>query len=449
VSDERLQKAKTVRRQSEGAPSRGVDGTCLAQAAAYIRERLSKRSPVHNTSPPGDMEEPPSKAAKAEVGQQETDAIREGTMRATEYVPHAKAAPTLPISLLARPMRASRYHNPTSEPKCNGCAPDLPSMSVTPARPNNDLIFNKVIAQPMDAVRSLVRFEDICWWPKQVADNKTDEGALTPCSTEGPTSRTGEKKIECCCMNTVSEKTTNTTECSPPSRDEPLAPSTSGSPASPNNDLLSKRIICQLCLPSLKTWEDVRGELLIKAVCEPTQLSEETPIEGDPFKPKLPDTTAAKWPDQEVVGGKTTNVTLCSPYAIASPSSPKRQPIRCCQAVQQGPMLNAISPLMKVSGNKGRRPGQVAISRIEISACLHLPESTAALTPLRSEPVNQPPANFPCWSPQVDTRLRWKPPDHGGNKRRQACHVINKTSKLSVITRSPEASMVVVMSTLE
>jgi hypothetical protein len=140
------------------------------------------------------MEEPPSKAAKAEVGQRETDAVREGTTRATEYVPHAKAAPTLPISLLARPMRANRYHKPTSEPKRNSCAPDLPLMSVTPTRPNNDLIFNKAIAQPKDAVCSLVQFEDVCRWPEQVADNETDEGALTPCSTEGPPSGMGEKK---------------------------------------------------------------------------------------------------------------------------------------------------------------------------------------------------------------------------------------------------------------
>jgi hypothetical protein len=142
--------------KSAEVPSRGVEGTCLARAATYIQEHLSKHSPVHNTSPPGDMEEPPSKAAKAEVGQRETDAIREGTTRATEYVPYAKAAPTLPISLLAHPTWANCYHKPTSEPKCNGCAPDLPSMSVTPMRPNNDLIFNKVIAQPKDAVCSLV-----------------------------------------------------------------------------------------------------------------------------------------------------------------------------------------------------------------------------------------------------------------------------------------------------
>jgi hypothetical protein len=44
VSNERLQKAKTVRRQSEGTPSRGVEGKYLARAVAYIQEHLHKRS---------------------------------------------------------------------------------------------------------------------------------------------------------------------------------------------------------------------------------------------------------------------------------------------------------------------------------------------------------------------------------------------------------------------
>jgi hypothetical protein len=124
MSNIRSPTIKAARRQPESAetPSRGVDSTYLTQAVAYIQECLSKRSPVHNTSPLGDMEEPPSKAAKAEVGQRETDTIREGTTRAAEYVPHAKAAPMLPISLLACPMWANCYHKPTSKTKLNGCA---------------------------------------------------------------------------------------------------------------------------------------------------------------------------------------------------------------------------------------------------------------------------------------------------------------------------------------
>jgi hypothetical protein len=62
---------KTAQRQSEAivVPSRGIKGVYLARAAAYIQERLSKRSLVCNTSPPGDMEELSSNAAEAEAGQ--------------------------------------------------------------------------------------------------------------------------------------------------------------------------------------------------------------------------------------------------------------------------------------------------------------------------------------------------------------------------------------------
>jgi hypothetical protein len=79
--------------------------------------------------------------------------------------------------------------------------------------------------------------------------------------------------------------------CSP--RDEHLALLTTISPASPNNDPLSKKIICQLDIPSLGTREDVR-ELLVKAVYKPAQSSEETLIEGDPLKPRLSDMTATE-----------------------------------------------------------------------------------------------------------------------------------------------------------
>jgi hypothetical protein len=487
-------------------------GTALARAAAYIKEWLARRLPqvICDTSPLGDMEEPPSKATEAENGQHETDAVREGTTRMKKLVPYDKIALTLPVSLLTCPMQANAYHKPLSESKHNRRTLGPSSAPVSPASPNNGPTSSKVDRQPSlpftktqegREERLLVEELEITEWPGQVTIsaktrspcqripeasvdclmltlkrqhhaiiNEVSQSALMPCSTEGPPSMVVETKMGRCRMNIISKETTSTIECSPhaiaapkiaytsqawPMQAESLcqptdelttsfikdcchivnetsrqtaltpcspqpelsAPSPSGFPASPNNDILSNEIICQFSHPSEETREDVRGELLVKAVCEPMQLSEETPIKGDPFKPKLPDATAAKWPDQEVVSGKTTNITLRSPYAIASHSSQATQPIRCSEAIQQEPMVKACPLLTKMSGSKEKQPKQAAVSKTRVSTYTHSPESIAALTPPISEPVNQPPAYCPRSSPQIDTRLRWKLPDHGENKR--------------------------------
>jgi hypothetical protein len=256
-------------------------------------------------------------------------------------VPYAKAAATLPISPLAHPTRANRYHKPTSEPKHNGCASGFPLMAIAPASPNNDLTSNKIIAQLKNFVCSPVRLGDVSQRPDQTADNKMNEGTLTPCSTEGLPSMVVETKMGCCRMNIVSKETTSTIECSPHAiagpkiaytsqawpmqaeschrpadesfvkgcchivnetsrqttltpclpQPEPSAPPPSGSPASPNNDPLSNKITSQLSPPSKKAWENIRGEMSTETVNEPTRSSEETPTERDPFEPKPPNAT--------------------------------------------------------------------------------------------------------------------------------------------------------------
>jgi hypothetical protein len=102
-------------------------------------------------------------------------------------------------------------------------------------------------------------------------------------SVAAPTSELGRRSNES--VNRAGESPL--TPCSP--RDEHLALSATSSPASPNNDPLSKRIICQLGLPSSKTWEDIRGELLVKAVNKPMQPNKEALNEGVPLTPEAVD----------------------------------------------------------------------------------------------------------------------------------------------------------------
>jgi hypothetical protein len=113
--------------------------------------------------------------------------------------PCAKVAPFLPVIPLAPPTWASRYHKPSAEYRRlieDHHGPDPPPASIFAASPNNDLISNKIIAQPRDVVRSPVRFEDVGQRPGQDNINKINKGALTPCSTEDPHSRMVEMRME-------------------------------------------------------------------------------------------------------------------------------------------------------------------------------------------------------------------------------------------------------------
>jgi hypothetical protein len=91
---------------------------------------------------------------------------------------------------------------------------------------------------------------------------------------------------------------------------------------------------------------------------------------------------------------------------------------------------------MKVSGDKEAWPDQTAISEIANSTRWHSQESATAHMPTTNGPVSQPLAYPLRSSPEHETWLCWKPPDHGGSKKRHACHVVNDKSRLSVITHS-------------
>jgi hypothetical protein len=414
ASDEHSPKTKTAQGQSKAivVPSRGIEGVYLARAVAYIQERLSKHSPVRNMSPPGDMpEEPPSRVTEVEAGQRVTD-VSEGTTNITGNTPCSKAAAVLPILSLARPTWINLYHKPTSEPRRNHYVSSSPSMSIAPACPNNDPLSNKVIAQPKGPICCLERFEDVGRRPDQMADNKMNEGTLMPCSMEYSPSRTVEIKTGYSCTNVVSKKTMSTTErsphaimdptllilspdcptqatlmpCSP--RDEPLAPSTSVSPASPNNDLISHKII---------------------------EANSSSPSEKS----------------QEIINRPTTSITPRSPNVLAQPTWSTMGQVLCTEAAHQLPGNSHEILLTRSQEDEDKQPKQATISETVNSACWHSQESIAAPMLPTSEPISRPPAYPSCLSPEHEKQLRWKPPDCGKSTRRRVFHVINERLRLS------------------
>jgi hypothetical protein len=329
-------------------------------------------------------------------------------------------------------MWANRYHKPSAE--CNHLIGDCHGHDISPASVSADNLDN----DPMPSEKELLieAAKDDCQWPGQgtasmkktsICKHSYEALVAAPMSE---LARQSDKIV-----NKADESTLM--PCSP--RDEHLALSTSSSPASPNNDLLSNKIICQFDLASLRTQKDIQeGELLIKTFDKLIRPEEEAPAEGDPLEPKQSSTVDAGQHSQNVVSMDMPNIAQCSPHASASPFLPMIRPIPpaegSCQWLEHKPNL----PFMKVLGDKEARPDQMAISEIVNSTRWHSQESAAAHMPPTNEPISRPPAYTLRSSPEHERRLRWKPPDYGGGKRRHACHVVNKKLKLSVITSSPK-----------
>jgi hypothetical protein len=238
--------------------------------------------------------------------------------------------------------------------------------------------------------------------------------------------------------NKASRQATST-PCSP--RHELSALLTSGSPANPNNDLMSNKIICQLDLSSKKAREDVQGgEQLDIAVSMPIRSDEETPTERDPDKSEPSNATDAGRHDQDVISVEVTAVARRShqicPSSFLPTTRPSQPPEIGCQWLEDKPSL----PFTKVSEDKEARPDQRAISKTKVKTCSCSPEAIVALAPSTHEPVSQPPA-YPCSSPEpeLETRLCWKPPDHGGSRGRHVHYVVNERLRLSMITCSQKS----------
>jgi hypothetical protein len=207
---------------------------------------------------------------------------------------------------------------------------------------------------------------------------------------------------------------------------EPSALSTSGSPASPNNDLLSNKIICQLDLSSKKAREDIQGgEQLDIAVSMPVWSDKETPAERDPVKSEPSNATDAGRHDQDVVSVEVTAVARHSHQICLSSFLPTMRPSQPpeigCQWLEDKPSL----PFTQVSEDEEARPDQRAISKVEACTRPHSPEAVALTLPM-SEPVSQSPAYPSCSLPEWERRLRWKPLDYGEDMRQRACHIVNR-----------------------
>jgi hypothetical protein len=99
----RQPKNKTAQKQSESVknPSRGQEGMYLAQAAAYIQERLAKRSLACDMAPSHENMLP--KSTGIEARWHNTNAVSKGTTDMVEHIPRTTVAQMLPMVPLACP----------------------------------------------------------------------------------------------------------------------------------------------------------------------------------------------------------------------------------------------------------------------------------------------------------------------------------------------------------
>jgi hypothetical protein len=180
-------------------------------------------------------------------------------------------------------------------------------------------------------------------------------------------------KDSCNAINKAGTQAT-LTPCSP--RAKPLAHSTSISPASPNNDLMSYKII-------------------------------EANASG-PSEPEPSDAMDAGQHSQDAVSMDITDKELCSPHASASPFLLMIRSILLGEGSRQWLEHKFSLPLTKVSGDEETRPDQTAISKAEINAYSHSPMPAAALTLPTNDPVAQLPAYPPHLNPEHEMWLRWE-----------------------------------------
>ncbi|KAF8673944.1 hypothetical protein AX14_005276 [Amanita brunnescens Koide BX004] len=104
---------------------------------------------------------------------------------------------------------------------------------------------------------------------------------------------------------------------------------------------------------------------------------------------------------------------------------------------------NAKTP--KAADIQVQWPSQEATSNESMGELLRPPESTTAFTPPTSMPIIPLPVHS-CLRPSLvlDCRLRWKPPDRGGETRRRAWYVISKKLGTSAVPHLPKSSTALV-----
>ena len=135
---------KAARKQSEVLKTSSREGACLERAAAYVRERLSKRLPTCDAFPSWSGRAMLPKTIDTGARQHSTDIVSKRTTNAITSLPHARVAPTLPVRPLAH---AAQAEIPRQWP-------------------------NEVTLPPMSLIEG----------SHNIASNKVVQAALTPCS---------------------------------------------------------------------------------------------------------------------------------------------------------------------------------------------------------------------------------------------------------------------------
>jgi hypothetical protein len=191
-----------------------------------VQERLGKWLSACDVFPLRDDGRPQPKVVEVEARQHKGDVVSRRTTSTIEYLHCAREALTLPIPLIAHPTRANLYHKPSNEPKHlieGHYDHNFPSTSRTAA------------------THSLAPLDVRQWLDQEAIDTKmTSTCQCLPGASEAIPASIQER---CGYMNVSKMNEATLMPCSP--RAESSDPSTSGSPASPNNGLIFDKVISQ------------------------------------------------------------------------------------------------------------------------------------------------------------------------------------------------------------
>ena len=404
--DRGLPKAENVRKQTEPikTPSRGTEGLYLAQAATYVKERLAKGSPACDKFPPRTHEEPPSKAAKIEAGQRVINVVNKGMANATENVPCIRIAPVLPILSTTHHTEANPGPHLLDEPK---------PFAGNHGDPGFPLTSSSV------ATRSIIRHEDARQQPEHAAVNMkmTNAPWRSPEVSTAVPIPTQERR-----GYTVVSKTYDghLTPCSPQA--EPLAPSAPDSPASPNDDLITRK---GQSVGKQQTYDKKSYEAEAEALGHTSD---------DVNKGRETNATRLHGVEDELL------IEAVESHGHSDERLPKSPEL--AQRVPDEPKTpEAASTLIQW-------PSQEAISNKGLNVLPHSRESATALTPHTSTPVNPSLAYSLHSSLELESWLRWKPPNTGESSKRLAYYAVNDRSQQSAIKRSPSPGAALTLSVL-
>jgi hypothetical protein len=359
------------------------EGTYLERAASYIREHINGRSSACDTFIPRVPKEPPDKMVDSQAPRRHgQEVVRTNTTSAMTHSPHAIAA--LPL-LAPRPDA------------------DLPSASlrVSPACP-----------------------KDAHQWPRQDAVNTKMTSALwrspeVSAAVPMPTpERRGYTFVSEDCESPL-------TPCSIQAL--PSVPTAPDYPASPNNDLVSKEDQSVIGTNKDSSY-DVRDKAR-RHTPDVVNKGDETDTTHSLKIEEVRHPTERIWEGEGQLLIEAAEIHECS-----DKHSPKD--LGLTQRVHDN-----FEPPNEADA-QFQQPSQEAAGNIGLSAMLRSLRPAAAFT--QHAPTPEPVSAFPAYSrsrssPELEFRLRWKPPDNGEDTRRHAYCAVNKKTKTSVTSRSPKS----------